>query len=114
MAQLRAIKEAKQSGVVMEATPTVASLPEEGGQEFEQQGIQEESQQIPTQVIQQVAQQAGQYQPQYPQGQRVEHIERMTAVPGSYGIPHGYRVRDDLMTGKKALVPLPQQEAWIR
>ncbi len=113
MAKLRAIKDAKQEGI------EVQSISE---QEVEEQLIQEEAQQIPEQVIQQVAQQAQptspvqsrQYQPQYPQGQRVQHIERMTAVPGSYGIPPGYRVRDNLMTGEKTLVPLPPREAWSR
>lgn len=99
MARLRAIKEAKQQGI----------QPEEiSGQDVEQQVIQEEAQQIPTEVIQEAQPQVIQQQ------QRVPHIEPMTAVPGSYGIPPGYRLRQDLMTGRKTLVPLPPREAWTR
>ncbi len=107
MAKLRAIKEAKQQGIV---------VTEEGGPEFEEQVIQQEAQQIPEEVIQQAqATPSAQIQPQpQPRNQRVQHVERMTAVPGSYGIPPGYRVQDDIMTGKRRLVPLPPREAWTR
>lgn len=90
MAQLRAIKEAKQQGVVVEATPTeattVATLPEE-------QVVQREAEQIPIEVVQQAI---------------------PSRMPTPSGVPPGYRVRDDIMTGRKTLVPLPPQEAWTR
>ncbi len=113
MARLRAIKEAKQQGVATVASPTVASLPQGEEQEFEEQVMQEEAQQIPEEAIQQAAptQAPTQYQPQF---QRTQRIEPMLEVPGARGIPQGYRVQDDIMTGKKTLVPLPPREAWSR
>ncbi len=94
MARLRAIKEAKQEAVQ-------GDIEQEGGVEevypveAEEQAVQQQVQQIPTQVIQR----------QYP-----------TAMPrpGQMVAPPGYRIRDDLMTGKKTLVAEPQQEAWSR
>ncbi len=104
MARLRAIKEAKQAEA---QTEDIQQLPQE---EIEQQTIQQQAQQVPQQVVeQQIPQQQIRTQPQ-----RIQRVEPMTAVPGSYGIPPGYKLQEDLMTGRKTLVQLPQREAWVR
>lgn len=99
MARLRAIKAMKRGEAVEGYTVTpegeIIKTEQEQVPQDEQQIIQQQVQQIPTQVVQQQVQ---------PQPQRV----------GYQGVPPGYRVQEDLMTGKKTLVPLPQQEAWTQ
>ena len=89
MARLRALKEMKQ-----EETTMVREQPTELYDETLQAQQPEEQAQ--------------------PQPQRRQHIESMIEAPGTRDIPPGYRLQEDLMTGKKKLVPLPPQEAWSR
>jgi len=100
MARLRAIKEAKQ----MEE-----QLPIETIQET--QIIEEQIQQVPAQVVQQV-------QPQQIQQVQLQGIKKYGQRPqqqtSKSGIPPGYRLQEDLMTGRKALVPVPQPESWTQ
>lgn len=104
MARLRAIKEAKQAGELVEEPQVIDE------DVSEERVTQEQIEQIPTQVVHRAIPTGA----VPPQRQRIQRVEPSMAVPGSYGIPPGYRVRDDLMTGKKTLVPLPPQEAWSR
>jgi len=101
MAQLRAIKAANQEAAMQTEVQVIPS---------EQQIIQEQAQQVPVQVVQRAMPQR-QYQPQMQQSQRPNP---MGNIPGATGIPPGYRLQEDLMTGRKTLVPLPPKEAWSR
>lgn len=99
MARLRAIKEMKQEGVTKGVTEGVTE-DEVATQEIEmpvdeQKVIEQQVRQIPTQVIRRS-------QPQPPQ--RI----------GTAGVPPGYRLQEDLMTGRKTLVAIPQRESWTR
>jgi len=86
MARLRAIKAASQETVEV-AEP-----------QAQYQQVQVQPQQV-------------QIQPQY---RRTQNVNPMATIPGSTGIPPGYRLQEDIMTGRKKLVPLPQPEAWTR
>ena len=88
MARLRALKEAKQSQEIVQ--PEVITQPEE---------IIEE---VPEEIIEEV-----------PEG-TIAEVQYQKSQIKSGDIPPGYRLQDDIMTGKKRLVKLPQQEAWTR
>ena len=87
-------------------------------EEFEQpqvSGEQEEFEQV--QVPQQQAQERLRYPPQYPpQYYQQAQLQRpqLFNIPGESQIPPGYRLQEDLMTGRKRLVRLPPKEAWVR
>lgn len=89
IARLKAMQEAQQ---VMSSAEVVQQIPSE-------------------QVIQQQVQQAPQQSVRY---QRVQRVVPVRQQPSSYNIPPGYRLQDDLMTGRKSLVKLPESEAWTR
>lgn len=123
MARLRAIKLMKQGGtqgtMSEEATLTEGYQATQEGQVVEGQEVApaeieyEEATQSEEYVApQQVRQAPVRSVPQ--QYQRTQRVEPMTAVPGSYGIPQGYRLQEDLMAGGRRLVPLPPREAWTR
>ncbi len=44
----------------------------------------------------------------------IQRVVSSYSAPVQQGVPPGYRVRDDLMTGKKTLVADTQREAWTR
>lgn len=95
MARLRAIKEAKSLEGLEEAQVTTADF-------TEGQVIQQQVRQIPTQIIQRVSQ------------VEASPIRPVITTQSPRGVPPGYRVSDDIMTGRKTLVAEPKQEAWSR
>lgn len=94
MARLRALKEAKQQEVLEE-------VPEEVAEQVQYEEVPEEVEY--------------EEEPQVEEFQQVQTPIQSSAQPTrSRDIPPGYRLQDDIMTGKKKLVPLPPQEAWTR
>jgi len=66
---------------------------------MQQQGMQQQ--------VQQPAQ-------QYQQVQQQRQVRPAFNVPGAGQVPLGYKLKEDLMTGRKWLEQLPPQEAWTR
>lgn len=70
---------------------------------MQQQGMQQQVQQYQQQPTQ-----------QYPQVQQQQRARPAFNVPGASQVPPGYKLNEDLMTGRKWLEQLPPQEAWTR